>query len=150
VGAVWPGDQPEHPFQALQVLVSRDRARLGHGVIVSTPGGHRLDLREDQIDASAVLLGASESEKRSRASDHLAALGHAEARLALFVALNTAVGEVIGHLSASTGRQTSATSPARSTTAVRIDSDGTNVPDRSAPHGGELRPELAEARVAVC
>jgi hypothetical protein len=52
-------------------------------VIVSTPGGYRLSLREDQIDACEVLLSASMSEKRSLAGDHLAALGHAEAGLAL-------------------------------------------------------------------
>src|SRR5689334_12934674 len=81
--ALWPDEQPEHPAKALQVLVSRARARLGPGVIVSTPGGYRLSLSADQIDASAVLLSAAESEKRSRAGDHLAALGYAEAGLAL-------------------------------------------------------------------
>src|SRR5215471_19136356 len=83
VEALWPDEQPEHPAKALQVLVSRARARLGPGIIVSTPAGYRLSLREDQIDASAVLLCAFESEKRSRAGDHLAALGRAEAGLAL-------------------------------------------------------------------
>ncbi len=83
VDGLWPDEQPEHPFKAVQVLVSRARARLGSGVIVSKPGGYRLSLREDQIDASAVLLSASESEKRSRAGDHLAALGYAEAGLVL-------------------------------------------------------------------
>ena len=83
VDALWPDEQPEYPSKALQVLVSRARTRLGPGVIVSTPGGYRLSLREDQIDAAAVLLSASESEKRSRVGDHLAALGQAEAGLAL-------------------------------------------------------------------
>jgi predicted ATPase/DNA-binding SARP family transcriptional activator len=83
VDALWPDEQPEHPSKALQVLVSRARARLGPGVIVSTPAGYRLSLREDQIDASAVLLSASESERQARAGDHLAALRHAEAGLAL-------------------------------------------------------------------
>jgi predicted ATPase/DNA-binding SARP family transcriptional activator len=83
VDGLWPDELPEHPAKALQVLVSRARARLGPGVIVSTPTGYRLALREDQIDASAVLLSAAESEQRSRAGDHLAALRHAEAGLAL-------------------------------------------------------------------
>jgi len=42
VDALWPDEQPVHPGKALQVLVSRARARLGPGVIVSTPGGYRL------------------------------------------------------------------------------------------------------------
>jgi predicted ATPase len=83
VDELWPDEPPEHPFKALQILVSRARARLGPGVIVSTPAGYRLSLREDQIDASAVLLSVSESEKRSQAGDHLAALEQAEAGLAL-------------------------------------------------------------------
>jgi predicted ATPase/DNA-binding SARP family transcriptional activator len=83
VEALWPDEQPEHPFKALHVLVSRVRARLGPEVIVSTPGGYRLSLREEQIDACAILLCSAESEKRSRAGDHLAALGYAEAGLAL-------------------------------------------------------------------
>jgi predicted ATPase/DNA-binding SARP family transcriptional activator len=81
--ALWPGEKPDHPGKALQVLVSRARARLGPGLIASTPRGYRLSLGENQIDASAVLIGASESEKRARAGDHLAALGLAEAALAL-------------------------------------------------------------------
>jgi len=83
IDALWPDERPEHPFKALQVLVSRARARLGPEVIVSTPAGYRLALREDQIDASAVLLSVSESEKRCRAADHRAALDHAEAGLSL-------------------------------------------------------------------
>jgi DNA-binding response OmpR family regulator len=39
VDGLWPDEQPEHRVKALQVLVSR--ARLGPGVIVSTPGGYR-------------------------------------------------------------------------------------------------------------
>jgi predicted ATPase/DNA-binding SARP family transcriptional activator len=83
VDALWPDEQPEHPAKALQILVSRARARLGPGVIVSTPAGYRLSLRDDQIDASAVLFSASESERGSRAGDHLTALSQAEAGLAL-------------------------------------------------------------------
>jgi predicted ATPase/DNA-binding SARP family transcriptional activator len=83
IDALWPDEPPEHPFKALQVVVSRARARLGPDVIVSTPAGYRLSLRDGQIDASAVLLQVAESEKSSRAGDYLAALEHAEAGLAL-------------------------------------------------------------------
>jgi DNA-binding SARP family transcriptional activator len=81
--SLWPDERPEHPVKALQVLVSRARAALGPGVIVATPGGYRLSLREDQIDACAVRIAAAESERRSRAGDHLGALRHADAGLAL-------------------------------------------------------------------
>ncbi len=83
IDALWPDEPPEHPFKALQVVVSRARARLGPDVIVSTPSGYRISLRDDQIDASAVLLQVADSEKSSRAGDYLAALEHAEAGLAL-------------------------------------------------------------------
>jgi predicted ATPase/DNA-binding SARP family transcriptional activator len=83
IDALWPDEQPEHPFKALQILVSRARARLGAEVIVSTPAGYRLSLRDDQIDASAVLLQVADCEKSSRGGDYLAALEHAEAGLAL-------------------------------------------------------------------
>src|SRR5215475_7637995 len=83
VEALWPDEQPEHPVKALQILISRARARLGPEVIVSTPSGYRLSLRADQIDAAAVLISVTESEQRGRAGDYVAALGHAEAGLAL-------------------------------------------------------------------
>src|SRR6266545_6665072 len=58
---LWPDEQPENPAKALQVLVSRARAQLGSELIISTPTGYRLSLREDQVDTSAVLLSASAS-----------------------------------------------------------------------------------------
>jgi predicted ATPase/DNA-binding SARP family transcriptional activator/tetratricopeptide (TPR) repeat protein len=81
---LWPDEQPENPAKALQVLVSRARARLGSDVIVHTPTGYRLALREDQVDASAVLLSASASTRHSGAGDPAAALADAEAGLALW------------------------------------------------------------------
>ncbi|HEX8133721.1 MAG TPA: BTAD domain-containing putative transcriptional regulator, partial [Actinomycetes bacterium] len=62
----------------------RARSQLGAGVIASTPTGYRLSLREDQVDAAAVLLSAAASAQRARAGDHAAALAHAEAGLALW------------------------------------------------------------------
>lgn len=53
--------QPEHPFKASRSLCHGPG--LASGVIVSTLCGYHLSLRDDQIDASAVLLSASESEK---------------------------------------------------------------------------------------
>ena len=84
VSGLWPDEQPENPTKALQVLVSRARTQLGADVITSTPAGYRLALSEDQVDACAVLLSASTSERHSRAGDHAAALAHAEAGLALW------------------------------------------------------------------
>jgi predicted ATPase/DNA-binding SARP family transcriptional activator len=83
VDALWPDERPEHPAKALQTLVARARARLGPGVIVSTPTGYRLALGEDRVDASVVRLSAAVSERCARAGDHAAALSHAEDGLAL-------------------------------------------------------------------
>jgi predicted ATPase len=84
VDGLWPDQQPENPAKAVQVLVSRARAQLGPDVIVNTPTGYRLALREDQVDAAAVLRSASASARHARAGDHAAALAHAEAGLALW------------------------------------------------------------------
>jgi predicted ATPase/DNA-binding SARP family transcriptional activator len=84
VEGLWPDEQPENPAKALQILVSRVRAQLGADVVASTPSGYRLSLREDQVDAAAVLLSASASARHARAGDHAAALAHAEAGLALW------------------------------------------------------------------
>ncbi|MFC8825673.1 ATP-binding protein [Streptomyces sp. NPDC057137] len=84
VAGLWPEaeERPEHPKKALQVLVSRTRAQLGPGLVVSTTTGYRLALDEHQVDASAVLLSAAESARHARAGDHISALHHAEAGLA--------------------------------------------------------------------
>ncbi|MGP4115250.1 ATP-binding protein [Streptomyces sp. 4N509B] len=86
VAGLWPEGQPppRHPTKALQILVSRARARFGHELIVSTPTGYRLGLTAEQVDASAVLLHARAAERDARAADHGAALAHAEAGLALW------------------------------------------------------------------
>jgi len=83
VDALWTDERPEHPIKALQLLVSRARARLGPDVILSTPTGYRLSLGEGQVDAYAVLLSASASEQCARVGDHASALKHAETGLAL-------------------------------------------------------------------
>jgi DNA-binding SARP family transcriptional activator len=84
VEGLWPDGRPENPTKALQVLVSRVRAQLGSDVIVSTATGYRLSLSENQVDTAAVLLRAAASARYAGAGDHAAALGHAEAGLALW------------------------------------------------------------------
>lgn len=83
VDALWPVERPAHPTKALQLVVSRLRARLGADVILSTPTGYRLALGESQVDASAVLLSVSATEKCARVGDHRVALIRAEEGLAL-------------------------------------------------------------------
>ncbi|WP_284739936.1 ATP-binding protein [Amycolatopsis sp. RTGN1] len=84
IAGLWPGERPEHPAKAVQILVSRTRARLGPDVIVNTPTGYRLALAEEQVDTSAVLLHAAASEQAARAGDHAGALEHADAGLMLY------------------------------------------------------------------
>ncbi|MGV9878615.1 ATP-binding protein [Streptomyces sp. NPDC003006] len=84
VAGLWPGELPERPAKAVQVLVSRARAQLGAGVIAGTPTGYRLSLTEDQVDSSALLLHAAASAERARAGDHAGSLAAAEAGLALW------------------------------------------------------------------
>ncbi|AYF96853.1 hypothetical protein D7I47_00360 [Protaetiibacter intestinalis] len=48
---VWPDDPPENPRASLQSLVSRLRPQLPVDVIASTPGGYRLELPRDAVDA---------------------------------------------------------------------------------------------------
>ncbi|GAA4796474.1 ATP-binding protein [Streptomyces ziwulingensis] len=85
VAGLWPEDHlPERPAKAVQVLVSRLRARLGADLVVSTPTGYRLALAETQVDSSALGLYEAASAERARAGDHAGALRQAEAGLALW------------------------------------------------------------------
>jgi predicted ATPase/DNA-binding SARP family transcriptional activator len=84
IDALWPHEQPRNPAKALQILVSRARAELGRDVIAWTVTGYRLNLGEEQVDATAVVLHAESAERRARAGDHAAALAHADAGLALW------------------------------------------------------------------
>ncbi|RST06987.1 AfsR/SARP family transcriptional regulator [Streptomyces sp. WAC07149] len=92
---LWPDERPAHPVKALQVLVSRARTRLGPGVIASTPGGYRLALGAERVDASAVLLHTAACAAKSRSGDHAGALAEAEAGLALWGAGDPGHGEPV-------------------------------------------------------
>ena len=84
IDELWPDVQPEHPAKALQILVSRARARFGADLVASTPSVYRRALRDVQVDAAAVLRHAADSARHARAGDHAAALAEAEAGLALW------------------------------------------------------------------
>jgi predicted ATPase/DNA-binding SARP family transcriptional activator len=104
VDGLWPDEQPENPTKALQILVSRARRQLGAEVIASTPAGYRLTLREDQVDACAVLLFAAAAAEKARAGDHAGALAEAEEGLALWDGATAGgeapVGDAVGELRA--------------------------------------------------
>ncbi len=48
---LWPDDLPENPKASLQSLVARLRPQLPAGVLASAPGGYRLEVRRDEVDA---------------------------------------------------------------------------------------------------
>ncbi|NMO52302.1 AfsR/SARP family transcriptional regulator [Actinoplanes sp. TBRC 11911] len=102
IDELWPAEKPAHPGKALQILVSRVRARLAPEVIVSTPTGYRLGLTAEQVDSSAVVEAASAAE---RDDDPSVALRHAEAGLALFAgAGDTISGDPLSTLRAARAR----------------------------------------------
>jgi predicted ATPase/DNA-binding SARP family transcriptional activator len=82
IEGLWPDEQPENPGKALQILVSRARSQLDTELIVNTATGYRLDLDEDEIDATAVVARAAASARSARAGDHEEALAAAESALA--------------------------------------------------------------------
>ncbi|MFE7131053.1 ATP-binding protein [Streptomyces sp. NPDC057638] len=81
---LWPDERPGNPAKALQILVSRARARLGADTLVSTPTGYRLALGAERVDAAAVLLHSTASAEKSRAGDHAGSVAEAEAGLELW------------------------------------------------------------------
>ena len=50
--ALWPGEAPLSPANATQILVSRLRARLGADLVETRPGGYRLAVPLDDLDAA--------------------------------------------------------------------------------------------------
>jgi pimeloyl-ACP methyl ester carboxylesterase/DNA-binding SARP family transcriptional activator len=51
--ALWPGAMPKDPANAVQILVSRLRARLGHDLVETRAGGYRLAVPAAELDAVA-------------------------------------------------------------------------------------------------
>ncbi|GAA2810536.1 AfsR/SARP family transcriptional regulator [Kribbella solani] len=49
--ALWDEDLPERPLATLQTIVSRLRSRVGEGIVLTEPGGYRLAVGADAVDA---------------------------------------------------------------------------------------------------
>ena len=49
---LWPGHTPRNPANATQILVSRLRARLGADLVETRPGGYRLAVPLEALDAA--------------------------------------------------------------------------------------------------
>ncbi|HWJ09186.1 MAG TPA: BTAD domain-containing putative transcriptional regulator [Nocardioides sp.] len=82
VDLVWGEDEPTNPGKALQVLVSRVRAVVGAGTLVTDGDGYRLAVAPEQVDASHLHRSVRRA-REALAADPAAALEHAETALAL-------------------------------------------------------------------
>ncbi|WP_030155596.1 BTAD domain-containing putative transcriptional regulator [Glycomyces sp. NRRL B-16210] len=71
--AVWPEDGPADPASAVRSLVTRLRRLLPPDAIGSVPGGYRLDLEPDAVDALRFHRLAAEGRRALRGGDHTAA-----------------------------------------------------------------------------
>ena len=83
VAAVWPGDAPADPINALQSLISRIRKAIGEAAAVQqVPGGYRLAIDRGDVDAALfeelvaagrrLLRGGQPAEARTTISKALA------------------------------------------------------------------------------
>ena len=73
--ALWPGEAPRNPANAIQILVSRLRARLGADLVETRPGGYRLAVPLDDLDAATFerLVETAAAVEPDRAKDLLSA-----------------------------------------------------------------------------
>ncbi|GAA3207647.1 BTAD domain-containing putative transcriptional regulator [Actinocorallia longicatena] len=92
VAEVWGEDEPANPAKALQVLVSRTRAVVGAGALVTDGNGYRLDLVGDRVDAVALRTLAGRA-RALLAGDPAAAAKAAEQALAVGAGTARAEGE---------------------------------------------------------
>ncbi len=72
--ALWPDALPKDPANAVQILVSRLRGRLGHDLVETRPGGYRLAVPAPELDAVAFeeLVRTSAQGTPERAAELLA------------------------------------------------------------------------------
>ncbi len=82
--ALWPGEPPADAGNALQSLVSRLRRALPAGAIESGPGGYRVAVATDDVDAGRFERLARDGQRRLAAGDPVAAREVLVAALALW------------------------------------------------------------------
>ena len=74
VARVWADDEPDHPHKALQVLVSRVRARTDASVVARYDGGYRLGVATSDLDAWVLSRRVTQARAALDAGDAAAAL----------------------------------------------------------------------------
>ncbi|WP_209371478.1 AfsR/SARP family transcriptional regulator [Brevibacterium renqingii] len=84
VEALWPGDQSERAFTRLHVQVHRLRRQLGHGVLINSASGYRLDLTPEAIDAWHFERSARSALAEASPTHDLGALRRLEAAASLW------------------------------------------------------------------
>lgn len=82
--ALWPDDKPADEVAAVRSLVSRLRRALPADVLRSAPGGYRLDVPADAVDALRFDRLAREAKEALAAGDPTTAGERAEVALALW------------------------------------------------------------------
>jgi DNA-binding SARP family transcriptional activator len=85
-GALWGESQPESPYAALQVVVSRLRSRLGEfgERVQAHAGGYRLAVAENETDLAVAHLTLQEGRAAMAADDSPRAIAQFEKALALW------------------------------------------------------------------
>lgn len=96
VEEVWADDVPANPAKALQVVVSRARAATRGDAIERTPGGYRLALGPDEVDAWALRPEGLRLAGEGRHADAIALLERARPDDEVVAALLRSVAAVHG------------------------------------------------------
>ncbi len=76
--ALWPTEPPRDPVNAIQILVSRVRARFGNDLVATSPSGYRLALPAAEVDATCfeALVDHAAEAVPDQAAELLAAAEH--------------------------------------------------------------------------
>src|SRR5262245_12626929 len=84
IDAVWPDDPPETARNTVQVYVSTLRRALGADRLVTEPGGYRLVVEPDELDAARLEQRLAEATRSIAAGEPHAAVAALDQALALW------------------------------------------------------------------